>query len=66
MTSVYGGMTNERKERIWHLWLQGFPMSDIARDIAKPPATVYSYLFYHGGMVSVNSPPCRPVSRRRP
>ena len=25
-------------------------MSVIARDIAKPPATVYSYLLYHGGI----------------
>jgi IS30 family transposase len=25
-------------------------MSFIADDIAKPPATVYSYLLYHGGM----------------
>ena len=29
---------------------QGVPMSVIARDIAKPPATVYSYLLYHGGI----------------
>ncbi len=34
----------------WQLWQQGVPMSVIARDIAKPPATVYSYLLYHGGI----------------
>ena len=50
MASVYGGMTDERKACIWRLWQQGVPMSVIARDIAKPPATVYSYLLYHGGI----------------
>lgn len=50
MVSVYGGMTDERKACIWQLWQQGVPMSIIARDIAKPPATVYSYLLYHGGI----------------
>ena len=50
MVSVHGGMTDERKNRIWKLWQRGCPMSDIARDIAKPPATVYSYLLYHGGI----------------
>lgn len=49
MVSVYGAMTKERKARIWHLWQQGRPMSEIARDIVKPPATVYSFL-YHGGL----------------
>lgn len=50
MVSVYGAMTHERKARIWQLWRQGRPMSEIARDIEKPPATVYSYLLYHGGI----------------
>ena len=50
MVSVYGGMTDERKVCIWQLWQQGVPMSAIARNIAKPPATVYSYLLYHGGI----------------
>lgn len=50
MVSVYGVMTNERKARIWRLLKQGRPMSEIARDIAKPPATVYSFLLYHGGL----------------
>jgi len=47
MVSVYGAMTHERKARIWQLWRQGRPMIDIAHDIVKPPATVYSYLLYH-------------------
>ena len=51
MVSIYGAMTAQRKARIWHLWQRGTPMSIIARDIAKPPATVYSYLLYHGGMM---------------
>lgn len=50
MVSVYGAMTAERKSRIWELWRKGTPMSPIARDIAKPPATVFSYLLYHGGI----------------
>lgn len=50
MEKLYGPMTDERKVRIWKLWRQGLPMSDIARDIVKPPATVYSYLLYHGGI----------------
>lgn len=49
MVSVYGAMTTQRKTRIWQLWQRGTPMSLIARDIAKPPATVYSFLLYHGG-----------------
>ena len=58
MISIYGAMTAERKSRIWDLWRKGTPMSSIARDIAKPPATVFSYLLYHGGI----SP--RPRARR--
>ena len=50
MTNVYGPMTPERKSRIWELWRQEQPMSFIAGDINKPPATVYSYLLYHGGI----------------
>jgi IS30 family transposase len=50
MASVFGAMTEERKARIWHLWQQGRPMSEVARHIVKPPATVYSYLLYHGGI----------------
>lgn len=50
MTSVYGPMNLEKKARIWELWRQGIPMSLIARDIDKPPATVYSYLLYRGGI----------------
>lgn len=50
MVSVFGAVTHDRKTRIWTLWRQGRPMSEIARDISKPPATVYSYLLYHGGI----------------
>ena len=50
MFSFYGAMTHDRKARIWQLWRQGRPMSEIARDIQKPSATVYSYLLYHGGI----------------
>jgi IS30 family transposase len=50
MPSIYGAMTDDRKASIWRMWQQGHPMSEIARDIEKPPATVYSYLLYHGGI----------------
>lgn len=50
MTGIYGPMTPRRKARIWELWRQGWPMSFIAADIEKPPATVFSYLLYHGGI----------------
>jgi IS30 family transposase len=51
MPSIYGAMTDDRKAIIWRLWQQGHSMSDIARNIEKPPATVYSYLLYHGGVM---------------
>ena len=50
MVSVCAAMTHERKIRIWEMWRRGHSMSEIARAIEKPPATVYSYLLYHGGM----------------
>ena len=50
MVSVFGAMTYERKSRIWELWRRGIPMIEISRDIAKPSATIYSYLLYHGGI----------------
>lgn len=50
MVSIYGAMTAERKSRICELWRKGSPMSSIARDIAKPPATIFSSLLYHGGI----------------
>lgn len=58
MTNPHGSMTAERKRRIWKLWRKGNPMSVIAKDIGKPPATVYSYLLYHGGIE-----PCPRVRR---
>lgn len=51
MVSIHCAMTTERKSQIWQLWRKGTSMSVIARDIAKLPATVYSYLLYHGGVV---------------
>ena len=50
MVSIYGAMTAQRRARIWQLWQRGAAMSVVARHIGKPPATVYSYLLYHGGM----------------
>ena len=43
-------MTEERKALIWAEWTRGSPMSQIAQSIEKPPATVFSYLQYHGGI----------------
>ena len=42
-------MDEQKKSVIWREWERGTPMSNIARVIEKPPATVYSYLQYHGG-----------------
>jgi hypothetical protein len=39
-----------RKAEIWREWKQGSPMSLIALVLDKPPATVFSYLLYHGGI----------------
>ncbi len=50
MTSIYGSMTPKRKSRIWELWQQRRPMSFIAADVEKPPATVFSYLLHHNGI----------------
>ena len=43
-------MTDIKKTTIWNLWCSGSPMSVIASEINKPPATVFSYLQYHGGI----------------
>lgn len=50
MVSVYEGITLKRKIRIWSIWQRRAPMGHIAQAIKKPPATVYSYLLYHGGI----------------
>ena len=43
-------MDDRKKTIIWHEWENGIPMIQIARSIGKPPATVFSYLRYHGGI----------------
>jgi IS30 family transposase len=43
-------MDDRRKAVIWREWKKGSPMSLIARVLEKPPATVFSYLLYHGGI----------------
>ena len=43
-------MDEQKKSVIWREWERGTPMSNIARVIEKPPATVFSYLQYHGGI----------------
>lgn len=43
-------MTDMKKDTIWYMWKRGYPMSKIAKEINKPPATVFSYLEYHGGI----------------
>ena len=43
-------MDDHKKSVIWHEWERGTPMASIARIIDKPPATVFSYLQYHGGI----------------
>jgi IS30 family transposase len=43
-------MNDQKKAAIWAEWGNGSPMIQIARSIKKPPATVFSYLRYHGGI----------------
>ena len=43
-------MNEVKKKPIWDKWQQGHPMSVIARSVHKPPATVFSYLRYYGGI----------------
>jgi hypothetical protein len=43
-------MTYKMKETIWHLWKAGDPMANISKLLTKPPATIFSYLQYHGGI----------------
>lgn len=43
-------MTDQKKAVIWDQWEKGNPMIQIAKAIRKPPATVFSYLRYHGGI----------------
>jgi len=42
-------MNEQKKAIIWRLWKKGSPMINIARMINKAPATIFSYLRYHGG-----------------
>lgn len=43
-------MNDYRKAIIWSHWENGDPMNVIAQAIKKPPATIFSYLRYHGGI----------------
>ena len=43
-------MNPARKATIWQRWKAGSSMAAIAKEIAKPPATVFSYLWYHRGI----------------
>lgn len=43
-------MDQRRKGVIWQEWVKGSPMITIGIMINKPPATVFSYLRYHGGI----------------
>tara|TARA_R110002073_G_scaffold60565_3_gene152216 strand:+ start:1899 stop:2252 length:354 start_codon:yes stop_codon:yes gene_type:complete len=43
-------MDYRKKTIIWDKWENGHSMGEIARAINKPPATIFSYLRYHGGI----------------
>jgi hypothetical protein len=43
-------MTAARKATIWASWRYGTAMAEIDQEIEKPPATVFAYLWYHGGI----------------
>jgi hypothetical protein len=43
-------MNDDKKAVKWNHWENGDPMNVIAQTINKPPATIFSYLRYHGGI----------------
>lgn len=43
-------MNPTRKAIVWQRWKAGSSMAEIAKEVGKPPATVFSYLWYHGGI----------------
>ena len=43
-------MDQDKKNTIWKQWKAGSPMSGIAQKVSRPPATIFSYLRYHGGI----------------
>lgn len=43
-------MDQDKENTIWKQWKAGSPMSEIAQKVSKPPATIFSYLRYHGGI----------------
>jgi hypothetical protein len=43
-------MAAARKATIWESWRNGTAMAEIGQEIEKPPASVFSYLWYHGGI----------------
>jgi hypothetical protein len=54
-------MDEDKKSVIWCESERGTPMANIARVIEKPPATIFSYLQYHGGIL-----PCPRQRRSKP
>ena len=52
--------TEEERHRCWQLWRQGLGYSDIAREIASKPGTVFGLIRLNGGF----SPPQRERSSR--
>lgn len=52
--------TEEERHRCWQLWRQGLGYSDIAREIASKPGTVFGLIRLNGGF----SPPQRQRSMR--
>lgn len=45
-----GPMNEHKKTIIWDKWERDHSMGEISRAIDKAPATVFSYLQYHGGI----------------
>ncbi len=43
-------MDEYKKSIIWDKWGSGHSMAEIAKAIHKSPATIFSYLRYHGGI----------------
>jgi IS30 family transposase len=44
------GMSDETKEDLWRRWRIGESISEIGRQIGKPPGSVFTVLKHHGGI----------------
>ncbi len=51
-------VNQEDKKNIWKRCQEGSSLSDIGREVDRPPASIFGYLRQHGGF--------QPAQRKRP